>query len=181
MPPGGILFCPFLLSWGINFLDYSLKIADVKSWMRGSGSCTHLQAGAAGRLQMVWQDSCGVWSGHMYSGARRGGGSGGRGVFPSFHPITLSDCVAKCCSCSLYMCVCLKECAWLIQGFLWYLWITSGHADRRLWIPPVHHSVYTIMLKGTTAYITVWSHSRACSFHCCWISSHTCPAASRDT
>lgn len=138
--------------------------------MRGSGSCTHLQAGAAGRLQTVWQDSCGVWSGHMYWGVKRGGGSGGRGFFPLFHPCH----TVRLCWKALFMLViyvCLKVCAWLIQGFQSYLWITSGHADRRLWIPLVHRSNYPIMLKGIAVYISVWSHNRACSF---LISSVSC-------
>lgn len=149
--------------------------------MRGSSSCTHLQAGAAGRSRI----SDGV-TGQLGGLVRTLLGHRGArwwswwwGSSPYFTPVTRSD---QRCWCSLcvrvraYVCMRLKVSDSGIPAIL------VNHADRRLRIPPVHHS--PAVNAYTCTYILI--HSRlTCKLYYlaafedknrthCWFTGHKC-------
>lgn len=117
------------------------EICQHKELMRGPQSCTHSCSGAAGRSQTsdrVTGQLCGlVRTLFLRCEERRGE----EGVFPLISPLSRWQMCWKA-PFTLVTCVWLEVYAWLIQGFQWYLWITSGHARGRLRIPPVHHNDY---------------------------------------
>lgn len=134
--------------------------------MRGSSSCTLLQAGAAGRSRM----SDGV-TGQLGGLVRTLLGQRGArwwswwwwGSYPYFTPVTRSDCVGKRRWCSLCVrvgaCVRMSVFASVHMSDSGIPAILVNHADRRLRIPPVHHDDYYHDVNAhTCAYILI--HSR---------------------
>lgn len=133
MSHGHLLFCPFLCrgsSWGLNFLIYSLKPANIKSWWAAPEAAAiwgpALQADARLLTAVCFaQDTFfKVW-----------GEEGGGASCPYFTPVTLTECVGNQQSRSLRVRGWKRTRDWFRDSG--DICDTSGHAGRSLRIPPV--------------------------------------------